>query len=172
MVEVAEGQGRPSVRVHAIAVVGPAMGDLHMPSKGEIRDQQDAVAREEAMLDTLLGKVVRHEIGLYQAEYGGASVLWIPREDRVLQARLMVCAHIRDAGHRGVKATIHRLGACCVWDDMEKNVGKFVRQCLHCARSSLVIGVKIKNVFEISKYQGAYEMADVVDVGKDPERPG
>ena len=25
---------------------------------------------------------------------------------------------------------------------------------------------------KISKHQGAYEMADVVDVGKDPERPG
>jgi len=27
-------------------------------------------------------------------------------------------------------------------------------------------------IFEISKHQGVYEMADVVDVGKDPERPG
>ena len=113
MVEVAEGQGRPSVRVHAIAVVGSAMGHLHMPSKGEIRDQQDAVAREEAMLDTLLGKVVRHEIGLYQAEYGGASVLWIFPEDSVLQAWLVVYAHMQDAGHQGVKAMTHRLGAYC-----------------------------------------------------------
>ena len=51
------------------------MGDFNMPSKGEIRDRQDAVAREEQMLDTPLGKVVRHEDGLYRAEYGGASVM-------------------------------------------------------------------------------------------------
>ena len=40
------------------------------------------------------------------------------------------------------------------------------------ADSSLVIGAEVKDVFEISKHQGAYEMANVVDVGKDPERPG
>ena len=113
-----EDEGRPCVRAHAIAVVGPAMGDFNMPSKGEIRDRQDAVSHEEQMLGTPLGKVVRHEDGLYGAEYGGTSVLWIPREDRVLQARLMVCAHMHDAGHRGEKATTHRLGAYCVWDDM------------------------------------------------------
>ena len=38
--------------------------------------------------------------------------------------------------------------------------------------SSLVITAGVKNVFEISKHQGAYEMDDVVDVGKDSERPG
>ena len=63
---------------HAITVVSPAMGDFNMPSNGEIRDRQEAVAREEPMLDTSLGMVVRHEDGPYQAEYGGASVLCIP----------------------------------------------------------------------------------------------
>jgi len=38
--------------------------------------------------------------------------------------------------------------------------------------SSLVITAGVKNVFEISKHQGAYEMDDVVDVGKDLDRPG
>ena len=80
-----EDKGRPCVRAHAIAVVGPAMGDFNMPSKGEIRDRQDAVTHEEHTLGTPLGKVVRHEDGLYRAEYGGASVLWISPEDRVLQ---------------------------------------------------------------------------------------
>ena len=42
-----EDEGRPCVRAHATAVVGPAMGDFNMPSKGKIRDWQDAVAREE-----------------------------------------------------------------------------------------------------------------------------
>ena len=44
----------------------------------------------------------------------------------------MVCAHMQDAWHRGVRATTHRLGAYCVWDNMEKDIAKFIRQCLHC----------------------------------------
>ena len=47
----------------------------------------------------------------------------------------MVCAHIQDAGHRGVRATTHRLGAYCVWNNMEKGMAKFIRQCLHCTDS-------------------------------------
>ena len=45
----------------------------------------------------------------------------------------MVCARMKDAGHRGVKATTHRLGPYCVWDNMEKDIAKFICQCLHCA---------------------------------------
>ena len=50
----------------------------------------------------------------------------------------MVCAHMQDAGHRGVRVTIHRLGAYCVWDNMEKDTAKFIRQCLHCTDSKAV----------------------------------
>ena len=39
------------------------------------------------------------------------------------------------------------------------------------ADSSVVIVAEVKDVLEITKHQGAYEMADVVDVGKDLERP-
>ena len=112
------------MRAHVIAVVGPAMGDFNIPSTGEIRNRQDAIAREEQMLDTPLGKVVRHEDGLYRAEYGEVSVLWASPEDRVLQARLRVCAHMQDAGHRGVKATTHHLGAYCVRDDFGEGRGE------------------------------------------------
>ena len=44
----------------------------------------------------------------------------------------MVRARMQDAEHRGVRATTHRLGAYCVWDNMKKDIAKFVRQCLHC----------------------------------------
>ena len=70
-----EDEGRPCVRAHAIAVVGPTMGDFNMLSNGETRDLQETVAREESVLDTPLGKVVRHEDGLHRAEYGRASVV-------------------------------------------------------------------------------------------------
>ena len=47
--------------------------------------------------------------------------------------RLMICAHMRDAGHRGVAATLVRLQEFCVWPGMEAQMREFVRQCLHCA---------------------------------------
>ena len=30
----------------------------------------------------------------------------------------MVCVHMQDTGHRGICATMHQLGACCVWEGM------------------------------------------------------
>ena len=39
------------------------------------------------------------------------------------------------------------------------------------AESSLVIGAEVEDAFEIFKHQGEYEMADVVGIGQDPERP-
>ncbi|CAM9419279.1 unnamed protein product, partial [Scytosiphon promiscuus] len=63
----------------------------------------------------------------------GRHVLWIPDSDKQLQVRLMICAHMRDAGHRGVAATLVRLQEYCVWAGIEAQVREFVRQCLHCA---------------------------------------
>ena len=47
------------------------------------------------------------------------NVLWIPDSDKQLQVHLMKCAHRRDAGHRGVAATLVRLQEFCVWSGME-----------------------------------------------------
>lgn len=58
-------EGRPCVRARAIAKIDPAMGDFNMLSKGKTRDRQNAVVREEPMLDTPLRKVIGHEDGLY-----------------------------------------------------------------------------------------------------------
>ena len=81
---------------------------------------------------TPLGTVTRGEDGVYRVSYQGKMVLWVPEEERELQARLMVCEHMQDAGYRSVRTTTHRLGAYCAWDNMEKNKAKFIRQCLHC----------------------------------------
>ncbi|CAM9462267.1 unnamed protein product [Sphacelaria rigidula] len=48
-----------------------------------------------------------------------------------LQVRLMICAHMRDAGHHGVAATLVRLQEFCVWQRIKTHVHEFVRQCLH-----------------------------------------
>ena len=58
--------------------------------------------------------------------------MWIPDSDKQLQVRL-ICAHLRDSGHRGVAATLVRLQEFCVWSGMEAQIREFVRQCLHCA---------------------------------------
>ena len=125
----------PMVRANVVAVVAPPTSDYQMPSKGEIKDRQDAVVRVEVGVANPLGTVTRGEHGLYRVSYQGRMVLWVLEEERELQARLMVCAHIQDAGHHGVRATTHRLGAYCPWDNLEKDIGKFVRQCLHCIDS-------------------------------------
>ena len=41
----------------------------------------------------------------------------------------------QDTGHRGVMATSHRLGAYCVWDNVEKDIAKFFCQSQHCVDS-------------------------------------
>ena len=43
--------------------------------------------------------------------YQGRIVVWVPEEERKLQAQLMACTHMQDAEYRGVRATTRRLGA-------------------------------------------------------------
>ena len=38
--------------------------------------------------------------------------------------------------------------------------------------SSLVVGGEVREVFEMTKHQGEFEIADVISVGKDPARVG
>ena len=71
------------------------------------------MARGQVEVTTPLGTVTCGEDGLYRTSYQGRMVLWVPGEKRELQARLMVCAYMQDAGHRGVMATAYCLGAYC-----------------------------------------------------------
>ena len=57
--------------------------------------------------------------GLFRIHARGRLVLWIPDSDMQLQVRLMICAHMRHAGHRVVAATLVRLQESCVWSGME-----------------------------------------------------
>ena len=103
----------PLVRANVIAVVAPPTGDDQMPSKSEIKDRQDAAVRGHVEVATPLGTVIRGKDGVYRGPYQGRIVLWVPEEERELQARLIVCAHIQDVGHRGGRATTHNLRAYC-----------------------------------------------------------
>ncbi|CAN0217617.1 unnamed protein product [Ascophyllum nodosum] len=170
----------PLVRANVIAVVTPPTGDHQMPSRDEIKDRQDAMARGHVEVATPLGTVTRGEDGLYRVSYQGKMVLCVPDEERELQARLMVCAHMQDARHRGVRATTHRLGAYCVWDNMEKDIAKFISQCLHCTDSKvgnavprplgdLVHGTEVGDVLHFDSLSlgesDAIDMGGLVDGG-------
>ena len=87
----------------------------------------------------------------------------------------MVCARMQDTGHRGVRATNHRLGAYCAWDNMEKDIAKFVRQCLHCIDSKagndmprplgdLVHGTEVGDVIQHFDYLSLGE-SDAIHTG-------
>ena len=73
-----------------------------------------------------------HDEGLFRIHARGRHVSWIQDSDKQLQVRLMICAHMRDAGHRGVAATLVRLQEFCVSSGLEAQMREFVRQCLHC----------------------------------------
>lgn len=84
----------------------------------------------ESLFKLTIGQGVRDDEGLYRVTVDGRDVLWIPGEAQDLQIRLMICAHMKDACHRGV-ATLQRLQEYCCWAHMEAHVREFVKQCLH-----------------------------------------
>ena len=127
----------PAMPVRAVAVFAPCDPDDSMPSKDVVRQaQRKARAADGAdvpAFDAVVGRAVLDDEGLFRVLVRGRNVLWIPDSDQQLQVRLMICAHMRDAGHRGVAATLVRLQEFCVWSGMESHVRDFVGQCLHCA---------------------------------------
>ena len=69
--------------------------------------------------ESAVGLAVLNDEGLFRIHESGRYVLWIPDSDKQLHVRLMICGHMRDAGHRGVSATLVRVQEFCVWSGME-----------------------------------------------------
>ena len=97
-----------------------------------------------------LGPARQGKDSVYRVRQHGELMLWIPEEAKRLQVRLMTCAHMREAGHRGAAATLERLKPYCAWPGMEGNVKEFVRLCLHCADSKT--GSIIPQPFEVTRH--------------------
>ena len=101
-----------------------------MPSKAVVRQaQQKALATdgtEVQSFESAIGLAVLDDEGLFRIHARGRHVLWIPDSDKQLQVRLMICAHMRDAEHRGVAATLVRLQEFCVWSGMKAQMREFV----------------------------------------------
>ena len=74
------------VRVNVIADFAQPTGNYQTPSKSEIKDRQDAVASGQLEVATPLGTGTRGENGVYRVPYQGRMFLWVPEEERELQA--------------------------------------------------------------------------------------
>ena len=90
---------------------------------------------------TLVGRATKDNEDLLRVGLGGRDVLWIPGQAKEIQTWLMVCAYMKDAGQRGVVATLQRLQGCCCWFRMEVHMTEFVEQCLYCMDSK--VGEKV-----------------------------
>ena len=66
-------------------------------------------------------------------EHHGHRVIWVPSGADSLKKRLLVCAHLEGAGHRGVDATMARLKRYCVWEGIADDVRDMIRLCLYCS---------------------------------------
>ena len=90
-----------------------------MPSKAVVRQaQQKALATDDTEVqsfESAVGVAVLDDEGLFFIHARGRHALWIPASDKQLQVRLMICAHMRNAGHRGVAATLVRFVSGQAW---------------------------------------------------------
>ena len=86
-------------------------------------------------LTTPVCRATKDNKDLFRVGLDGRDVLWIPEQAKKIQTRLIVCAHMKDAGHWGVVAPLQQLQVYCSWFRMEVHVIEFVKQCLHCMDS-------------------------------------
>lgn len=77
--------------------------------------QLEAPARMRALwntdgcLITSVGRTTLDDKALCTNSVKSSNVLWIPDQERMVQARLMAYVCIQEAGHRGVAGNLHRL---------------------------------------------------------------
>ena len=108
-------------------------GSDKFPTKEVVRGVQAAAAEGGPTRDTALGLASLDSEGLYRVEHRGHRVIWVPGGADSLKKRLLVCAHLEKAGHRGGDATIARRERHCVWEGMDDGVRDMIRLCLYCA---------------------------------------
>ena len=106
----------PAVAVRAVAVFANSAPDKIMPSNDAIHEVQlQAKAGLSTMVSgassftTPVGRATKNIEDLFCVGLDGRNVLWIPEQAKKLQTRLMVCAQVNNAVHRGVVATLQRL---------------------------------------------------------------
>ena len=108
--------------MRAVVVFASSVPDETMPSKDTIRKvQQHARAGLGAMIGgafsftTPVDRATKDNKDLFRIRLNGQDMLWIPEHATKMQTQLMVCAHMKDAGHRGVMVTLQQLQGHCCW---------------------------------------------------------
>lgn len=65
------------------------------------------------------------------------GVLWVPKQDKLMQLRIMVAGHAGLRGHRGYRMTQTTIAAHFWWDSVTSDVEGFVKSCLHCLATEI-----------------------------------
>ena len=118
---VTQANSAPSAHVPSIRCMPvTASTATPMSDKGAVRAAQSAAAGPHVKVQTGYGVATTDGEGLFRVTHRGRRVLWIPEHAEELKKRLLVSAHMQEAGHRGVAATLERLRAYCVWKTMEE----------------------------------------------------
>ena len=132
----------PAVAVRAVAVFASSAPHETMPTKDAVREVQQqpraglsTTVSGASSFTTTVGHATKDNEDLVRVGPHGRDVLWISEQAKEMQTRLMVCVHVKDAGHQGVVVTLQRLQGYCCWFRMEVHVTEFVKQCLHCMDS-------------------------------------
>ena len=119
----------PAMAVRAVAACANNAPDETMLSKDTICEVQQharaglgAIASGASSYTTLVGHATKDNEDLFRVGLDGRDVLWILEQVKEMQTWLMVCAHMKDAGHRGVLATMQRLQGYRCWFCMEVHV--------------------------------------------------
>ena len=70
-----------------------------------LRASLDAMASGAFLFTTSVGRATKDNEDLFGVGLDGRDVLEIPEQAKEMQARLMLCAHRKNAGYRGIVAT-------------------------------------------------------------------
>ena len=113
-----------------------------MLSKDAIRKvQQQAKAGLGAMVSgassftTPVGRATKDSEDLFRVGLDSRDVLWILEQSKEIQTQLMVCAHMKGAGHRRSWRLCGDYKGIVLGFAMEVHATEFVKQCLHCMDS-------------------------------------
>ena len=124
--------------MRAVAVFASSALDKTVPFKDAIREVQQqagadlgAIVSGASSFTTPVDRATKDIGNLFQMRLDNPDVLWIPEKANEMQTRLIVCAHMEDAGHRGLVATLQWLQGYCCWFRIEVHVTEFVKRCLH-----------------------------------------
>ena len=104
----------PSLSGHAIAYRWRSLPRVRRHRASKPQGSSERVLPWQITMDQLIFaslSQVRGENGLYLVDYRRMPAIWVPPEKRPLQVRLMICAHMQQAGHRG---------NICVWEGIQE----------------------------------------------------